>query len=190
MFKGAFREGEEQSTTVKEIEGVVSNQTFQMLVQWVCLGRIVLGESPPEKAITTAIEFTRLADMCGVTGMESLIAEHIKTIILDNPAPENTTFEKRRIPDTNTYCLTSEHITSAAHLPEWHPVRGVLASASVEGYLRQDSYKFGKELSKVPGFSVDLLKAVRDTLKSLCYENGRNTFEDPISEVRLRLAKG
>jgi hypothetical protein len=76
---------------VEEIDGVVSTQSFQMLVQWVCLGRVVFGGSAPEEAITTAIEFTRLADMCGVTGMESLIAEHIKAIILANPAPENNT---------------------------------------------------------------------------------------------------
>lgn len=95
-------EGEEQSTTVEEIDDVVSTQSFQMLVQWVCLGRVVFGGSAPEEAITTAIEFTRLADMCGVTGMESLIAEHIKAIIPANPAPENDMFEKWRTPDTNT----------------------------------------------------------------------------------------
>jgi hypothetical protein len=159
-----------------------------MLVQWVCLGRIVFGVSAPEEAITTAIEFTRLADMCSVTGMESLIAEHIKAIILANPAPKNV--EIGRIPDTNTYCLTSEHITSAARLPERHPVRGVLATASVEGYLRQDSCKFLREISEVPGFSVDLLRAVKATLESIYHGSGGNTFEDPISGLRLKLGKG
>ena len=68
-FEGAFMEGEEQSTTLEEIDGVVSTQSFQMLMQWVCLGRVVFGKSAPEQAITTAIEFARLTDMCGVTGM-------------------------------------------------------------------------------------------------------------------------
>jgi hypothetical protein len=177
---------------VEEIDGVVSTQSFQMLVQWVCLGRVVFGESAPEEAITTAIEFTRLADMCGVAGMESLIAEHIKAIILANPAPKNSMFEKWRTPDTNTYCLTSQHIISAVHLPEWHPVRGILAAAAVEGYLRQeqDNYKFLRETSEVPDFSVDLLKAVRATLKSIAYEECRITFKDPISGMRLRLLEG
>jgi hypothetical protein len=40
-------------------------------------------------AITTAIEFARLADMCRITGMESLMAEYIKAIILANPALED-----------------------------------------------------------------------------------------------------
>lgn len=78
MFEGPFKEGGEQSTTLEEMDGVVSTQSFQMLVQWVCLGRVVFGESTPEEAITTAIEFARLADMCHITGMESLMAEHIK----------------------------------------------------------------------------------------------------------------
>ena len=67
----------------------------------------MFGESVPEDAITMAIEFARLADMCRITGMESLIAEHIKAITLANPAPEDIHFEKWRAPDTNTHCLTS-----------------------------------------------------------------------------------
>jgi len=182
-FEGPFREGEEQSTTLEEIDGVVSTQSFQMLVQWVCLGRIVFGESAPEDAITMAIEFARLADMCRITGMESLMAERIKAIILANPAPEDSHFEKYRAPDTNTHCLTSQNIISAVLLPEGHPVRAILAAAAVEGYLRQDNCKFLRETSEVVGFAVDLLKAVKATIKSTY----GSTFKDPISEVRLGL---
>ena len=82
MFKGPFREGEEQATTLEEINGVVTPRSFEILVQWVCLGRVVFRECAPDVAITTAIEFARLADMCRITGMESLMAEHIKAIIL------------------------------------------------------------------------------------------------------------
>jgi hypothetical protein len=136
-LKGAFKEREEQSTTLEEIDGVVSTQSFQMLVQWVCIGRVVFGELPPEEAITTAMEFTRLADMCGVTGMESLIAEHIKALILANPAPDDSKFYMWRPLDRNTHCFTSQHIISAVALPEGHSVRGILAAAAVEGYLRE-----------------------------------------------------
>ena len=73
MFEGPFREGEEQSTTLEEINGVVTPQSFQMLIQWVCLGRVVFRECAPDLAITMAIEFARLADMCRITGMESLM---------------------------------------------------------------------------------------------------------------------
>jgi hypothetical protein len=189
MFEGPFREGEEQSTTLEEINGVVSPRSFQMLVQWVCLGRVVFRECTPDVAITTAIEFARLADMCRIIGMESLMAEHIKAIILANPAPEDSKWEKWRSPDTNTHCLTSQHIISGVDLPEGHPVRAILAAATVEGCLRQHNYKFEREASKVPGFSIDLLKAVRATIESITTEYKATTFEDPISRVRLGLKR-
>lgn len=54
-----------------------------------CLGRVVFRGCVLDVAITTAIEFARLADMCRITGMESLMAEYIKAIILANPALED-----------------------------------------------------------------------------------------------------
>jgi hypothetical protein len=174
---------------LEEIDGVVSIQSFQMLVQWVCLGRVVLGESTPEEAITTVIEFARLADMCHITGVESLMAEHIKAIILANPAPEDWKWADRRAPDTNTHCLTSQHITSAVALPKGHPVRTILAAATVEGCLRRHNYKFEKEASSVPEFSADLLKAVRATIENISIEHNATTFADPISGVTLRLKR-
>jgi hypothetical protein len=35
MFAGPFREGEEQATTLEEINGVVTPRSFEILVQWV-----------------------------------------------------------------------------------------------------------------------------------------------------------
>jgi len=63
MFEGTFREGEEQSTTLEEMNGVVTPRSFQILVQWVCLSRVVFRKCAPDVSITTAIEFARLADM-------------------------------------------------------------------------------------------------------------------------------
>jgi hypothetical protein len=40
-FEGSFKEGEEQSTALEEDDGVVSTQSFQMLAQWVIIGRFV-----------------------------------------------------------------------------------------------------------------------------------------------------
>ena len=174
------------------MDGVVSARSFELLVQWLYLGRVAFGILAPEESITAIIEFIRLADMCGVTGMESLMAERIKTIIKANPAPPRlqpvaTRTSHKRVPDTNTYCITSQHITSAAFLPEGHPVRSMLASAAVEGYLRDDNHKFRKEAQDVPNFSADLLKAVRTTLKNLAYRNSEIQFEDPISGVTMPL---
>lgn len=149
----------------------------------------MFGESAPDVAITKAIEFARLADMCHITGMESLMAEHIKTIILANPAPKDSTFGMWRPPDTNTRCLTSQHITSAVALPEGHPERAILAAATVEGCLVQHNCRFEIEASTVPEFSVDLLKVVRATLESITIEYNEAKFEHPISQVRLRLKR-
>jgi hypothetical protein len=84
--------------------------------------------------------------MCGVTGMESLMAEHIKAIIIANPTPDGLMFQNNRHSDTNTYCLTSQHIISAALLPEGHPVRCIFAAAAVEGYLQQENRHKHKSL--------------------------------------------
>jgi hypothetical protein len=120
--------------------------------------------------------------------MESLMAEHIKAIILANLAPEDPEW-LGRAPDTNTFYLTSQHITSVVTLPEGHPVRAILATATVEGCLRKNNYIFEREPSSVPEFSVDLLKAMRATIGSITIEYNTTTFEDPISRVRSGLKR-
>jgi hypothetical protein len=69
-----------------EIDGVVSERSFKLLVQWLYLGRVIFSASTPEDSVSATLEFVRFADMCGVTGMESQMAEHIKAIIVANPA--------------------------------------------------------------------------------------------------------
>ena len=143
----------------------------------------------PDVAITMAIEFARLEDMCHITGMESLMAEYIRAIILANPIPLDWKWLGGRAPDTNTHCLTSQYITSAVALPEGHPVCTILAVASVKECLRRYNYKFEKEASIVPEFSADLLKAVRVTIESISIEYNVTTFTDPISGVTLKLKR-
>lgn len=71
-----FKEGAKQSTTLKEIDRVVSTGSFDMLVHWVCLGRIVFEESPsPHDANGPSIEFATLADMSNITGPKFLMAD-------------------------------------------------------------------------------------------------------------------
>ena len=114
------------------------------------------------------------------------MAERIKALVRENPGPSSFP----RNPDTNTYCLTSQHITWAAFLPEGHPVRGVLAMAAVEGYLQSDHHKFQIETQEVPNFSADLLKAVKATLKTLSWGDRNDvTFNDPISGTTVSLRK-
>jgi hypothetical protein len=164
-----------------EIDDVVSTQSFELLVQCLYLGRVIFSELKPEETITATIEFVRFANMCGATGMEHLMAERIKAIIIANPAPR---IGYSRDPDTNAYYLISQHIKSAASLPGGHPVRNILAMAAVEGYLIHDEYKFLRETVEIPSFSIDLLKLVKTTLKTVKPSGMRNqgvTCKNPIS---------
>jgi BTB/POZ domain len=180
-FQGNFREGEEQSTTLAEIDGVVSVRSFELLAQWLYLGRVNFGGLTSEEAITATIEFVRFADMRGVTGMESMMAGRIKATINDNAATPSKGSVHASDPDTNTHCITSRHIKSAALLPHGHPVRGILARAAVKGYLQHDSHKFLREKEEIPSFSVDLLQAVKSTLRTLTCSKSSIGFKDPIS---------
>jgi hypothetical protein len=168
---------------LSEEDGVISTRSFQLLVQWLYLGRVIFGELAPEEAITATIEFVRIADMCQVTGMEALMAERIKGIIMAQRAVEDV-FVDRHL---NTLCLTTQHIVSAALLPKGHPVRGMLASAAVTGFLLEDKHKFVKETEDVHEFAVDLLGEVKTAFKSLKTDPPCITFKDPITGQTLYL---
>ena len=179
-------EGEEQSTTLTEIEDVLSLRSFELLVEWLHLGRIHYDVKKGEESITAAMEFVRLTDMFGITGMESLVTEHIKDTIKANPGPYKTESGLKE-PGTNTYSLISKHIISASFLPDAHPVRQLLAEATVEGYLQQANYKFLKEAHDVPHFSKDLLKAIKLTLATLKSKDSAIIVTDPITDVAIKL---
>ncbi|KAG9228959.1 hypothetical protein BJ875DRAFT_434446 [Amylocarpus encephaloides] len=150
-----------------------------MLVQWLYLGQVIFDEPTPAECITAIIEFVRLADMCKVKGMETLMADRTKAIILANAAPEKESIEGPD-PDSNTYHLVDQHITSAALLPNGHPIRKVLATAAVDGYIRRNSYRFLNQMCQSPDFAFDLLLEVKETLKTV--ESGPLlTFTDPFS---------
>jgi hypothetical protein len=125
--------------------------------------------------------------MCRVTGMEIQMAEHIKAILLANPAPKTSQFKQGRDPDTNTYSLTPQHIISAALLPSGHPIRKVLAAAAVEGYVRHDRQKFLKEIREAPDFAVELLMEIKETLKTVTISESKLSFTDPLSGKTLPL---
>jgi hypothetical protein len=177
---------------LEEIDGAVSVRSFELLTQWLYLGRVNFGELEAEEKVTAIIEFVRIADMCGVAGMESMMAKSIKSVIMANPAPPAEGRRVSRYPDTNAYCLTPRHIISAAYLPDGHPVRDILATAAVEGFLLCDDHKFLRESREVPNFSADLLKAVKATLKTLRGSGvyGDTTFEEPISGIKVVLTRG
>lgn len=161
-----------------EEDDFVTQRSFEMLIQWLYLGRVVSKEPTPTENITAAIDFLRLADMCDVHGMESLMAEQIKAIILANPAPTSDTMGGRD-PNTNTYVLLGKHFTSAVLLPKGHPVRKVLATTAVEGFIRRNKHKYLDEMCNSPDFALDLLLEVKETMKTV--GSGKLSFKDPIT---------
>ncbi|OBT72113.1 hypothetical protein VF21_09187 [Pseudogymnoascus sp. 05NY08] len=180
MFERGFKEDIEQTATLELIDGVVSVRAFEILAQWLCTGRVTFRETTPGEAISDAIEFSRFADMCGVTGTEDQVAERIRVIIRANRVKIYWSFVGET--ETNTQHITSEHIISASQLPRGHAVREILAMAAVEGYIQRKSHKFSKECYDIPEFSADLLMAVKKTLLTLTSGGHTIDVKDPISE--------
>lgn len=59
-------------------------------------------------------------------------------------------------------------------------MRRILAVASVEGYLRDENYKFVHAAQEYAAFGADLLREIRETMNGLQFAENRATFEDPI----------
>ncbi|KAJ5835738.1 hypothetical protein N7447_001764 [Penicillium robsamsonii] len=181
MFESNFAEGEQQASTLKEVDGVVSVRSFEALIQWIYLRRIQFDFEGPEDQISAMIELARLADMDRISNgsvyqgytccqiYSRLFFFGISILI---------------------YYLTHQHIIWATFLPPGHLVRCILAAASVEGYLRDENYKFVQETQEYPTFGADLLQEVRSTLSRLESTHRDTTFKDPISGMRMSVNSG
>jgi hypothetical protein len=179
MFNGGFKEGKEDIAKLDEIEGVVSVRSFELLIQCIYTGRVIVEKTTLAEEIEAIVEFARLADFCQVEGMEKLLAERIKALI---GTEIDLTWNWDRSPDNNTTYITSRAILSASFLPDDHAVRNILAAASVEGYLRSNEHKFDKETRSIHNFAADLLKEVKLTLGTLTGDRNVGFYvEDPIS---------
>jgi hypothetical protein len=192
MFDGNFQESREQRACLTE-DDVVSIQNFDLLVQYLYIGRINLEEFKPEDKITAIVGFARIADMCGLTGMESSLADQIEDVITLTSYIDMHASMAYRDPNLNLKWVTAHHIKSACRLPNSHAVRIILAKAAVEGYLRGKDFKFGQEIEDAPGFAADLLKAVKKTFNTGVVvshmQNGLTevSFEEPITQNKLPL---
>jgi hypothetical protein len=170
-----------------EIDGIVSVASFETLVQWLYRGAVTFPNGLTiTHEITKIIEFVRLADMCDVTGMEEIMAEHIKMLLRKPPPPSpyeqdaaldatrnrGTSLNPYVSPFGNSYGsapaslppytrhILPEHLYAVSELPESHPVRMVLAAALVSDYLRPD-FKFQAELSTIQTLAYDILVATK-----------------------------
>ncbi|KAJ0418469.1 hypothetical protein BJY00DRAFT_324928 [Aspergillus carlsbadensis] len=179
MFEGQFKEAADQSAELAEVPGVVSNRSFELLLQWLYLGRFILADESPTDRITAMIELARLADMAEIhdANMDAQIARFIQSTVLDNPPKDNNW---RRSPNTNIHHITTEHIAAASHLPKGHPVRLLFARASIDAYLHSEDFRFSNEFHDVPEFAGDLLHELRGALESFKYGRGNSrTYHDP-----------
>lgn len=179
MFKGKFKEGQEQTTILEEIDGVISIQSLEAFLQWIYLHKIDFDLREPEHQISAAIELARFADMCNVKTMESEISQYLKRVMINNPSPE-----KNRYGDiVDTFSVISQHIVSATFLPQGHEIRRLLAMAAVTDYLCYKNHKFARESRDYPTFGADLLQQVGYTLQGLKMPRLAEpeiTFKDPL----------
>ena len=174
MLNGNFKEAQEQTVELEEMEGVVSACGVRYFVSWLYQG---LAKSDI-KSITFVIELARFADLYMVTALELRIHDFIRTVILTAP------FRQGPFPnDQNTFRLKSHHIISALDLPRENSVRRLLAQASVEACLRSDRYQFKDLALEYPAYGSDLRREVHRALRNI---NGVRMLEDPIRKYRVR----
>ncbi|KAJ6116148.1 hypothetical protein N7523_005584 [Penicillium sp. IBT 18751x] len=178
IFEQQTSKSPKTTATLEKTEGIVSVQSLEALLQWLYLRMVKFDVELPGDQISAAIELARLAEMCNVGGLEVQMARYIRKTIIANQNSELVRFLRHA--DTNTCCLTSQHIASASFLPQNHLVRRVLAEASVEGFLRDQNHKFALETQKYPSFGADLLKEVSISLNGL-KSASKVAFKDPIS---------
>ncbi|KAL2845628.1 hypothetical protein BJX68DRAFT_277337 [Aspergillus pseudodeflectus] len=186
MFEGQFREAEEESAELGDVPGVVSTRSFELLLQWLYLGRFVLvGDESPTDQITATIELARPADMVKIsdTTMAQQIALCIRAAVLHNPPLDEIL---SRSPAADIHCITAEHIEAASRLPKGHLARLLLASASTDAYLNSEDFKFSHEFHDVPESAGDLLQELGGVIKSVGLGRGPwSTFHDPFSGEEL-----
>jgi hypothetical protein len=125
---------------------------------------------PPEQ-ITLAVGFVRLSAVYEITGMKTLIADHIKRLLLKSSS---------RDPNANTLHLSPQHMRVALELPKHHTVRKLLVIATVGGYIRSDKPRFHEEMLGIPNFVTELLAEVKTTLTTAC-QFGDSHFIDPLT---------
>jgi hypothetical protein len=177
---------------LEDIEGVVSEQSLEALVQWLYMGKVKFSSKvieDPARHISAIIEFVRIADKCGVTGMDYPMGQELEDILLANPAPLGDRGQYTF--DHSTCLVLPEHIVSAERLPNGHHLRRVLAKASVIGFLRDSKrHKFASEVNSCPKFAGDVLKEVAKTLGTVRLRSRHPVFKDPMTGEEFVLNEG
>ncbi|OQE17466.1 hypothetical protein PENFLA_c024G04641 [Penicillium flavigenum] len=186
MFKGNFRESQEETATLQEMEGVVSTQSIEALLEWLYLRTINfdIDSIHHEGHIVAAVELARLAEMYGITKIESQLARYVKERFAKCGYRHNPIDNRAVLPDEDGWIL-------GTFLRDGHPVRRAVAQALVAWYLQSENggYPSSTLTQEYPKFGADLLYEVRLALNTLKPIRSA-TFKDPITGKRRYLVKG
>lgn len=155
MFQsGRFAEGINREATLEDMDGVVSPQSLENLLQWIYREKVSFASTEYPDVISEMLEFLRIADMCDVHGMEQVTADFLEDI-----------FRKFEDCERPPNMILPQHITSTGLLPHEHPFRLAMAKCLMRHFVEDDDFPFLDELCQAPEFSTDVLKEVRNLLR-------------------------
>lgn len=176
------KKGEHLPFVLEPINEIDTKECFQMLIQWIHQGRVIFPPLKGTDQITLAVGFVKLCAVCEITGVEAIIAEHIKALLLKSPGGGQ---------NANTVYLSPHHLRVARTLPKLHAVRKLLIVAMVEGYLGSEKFAFYEAMSEIPDLAADPLAEVKTTLKTLQVKRGHYDIEyrDPLKRTWVWLNK-
>lgn len=188
IFDGKFSEIKKETAMLEDIEGVVSEQSLAAFIQWLYTRTVTFNvdfHKDPAGYVAAVIEFARLAEMLGVNGVGDQMAQRIKEIMLSKPYPTPKPGTIGRANYRHIYMVSSKHLLSLEHLPKRHPVRRMIAQASVDSFLRSTNYKFANGVHDCPKFATDLLVEVGEALNNLKYDMKATDFQSPDPEAKI-----
>lgn len=180
MLNGNFKEAQEKTIVLEEMDGVVSAVGVGNFISWLYQGVVKIDAHPDY--ISGAIELSRFADMYQVAGLESPVEAFMRNLI---QVRANYAGNMTKV-DRNTGSINADHIKSALNLPRGHAVRRLLAQASVAGFIQSDTHKFAELTVTHPVFASDLLSEVQQVLRTM---PSNSTIKDPISQDSLRMTR-
>lgn len=189
MFEKGFSEKGATSVTLEPLDGVVSEKSLEALFQWLYTGKVQFDLSEPHAHTSAIIELARLADMCGITVIESHLVKAIRKNLVRNLNPNG-----RQILYTPvvlyTKCLANSHIASAAKLPSGHPVRHLLAQAAADEFIGNVDHVLAEE---IPELVADVHQQISIALNGIEIETrDHNIYVTSLvfPDVKIRVRAG
>lgn len=169
------RDGQKPQVVLYDNAEYVSRNSVACLLQWLYQEKVVLDSTTIADPIMAVIDLARLANQCEIYGLEEDLGEKIKRILLDS-------IQERAIPDEIAASLHASHVSAAAQLPFGHPVRRVMAAATVPAFIGSEPFYLWNELTSTPSLAVDLLEQLQPILRNC---RSSTSYEDPLTGAEL-----